>query len=424
MAICNYSLIAATQIQDVDMSQVGISLSRLLVLVAALPLASCTSPYSVPQVHFAKDQVQTIVGVKQLLADAAEVDIVTIHGMCTHDGKWAKDEINQLAKQLGVAEDNDLQPIEVARSNALVYKREVHVDNSTVNIAAIVWSPILTPLKEGLCYDQSVKTGVCASGDERPDFLKEDIKSPEYVEQRATLNKAGKDSIMNDCLADAVAYQGQSREEISRQMQEAILFAALPGETTLTPEELRKEAAKRDAPLVMFTSSLGSKVGFDALDALSKIEGNDKAAARGTVRRTINIFMAANQIPILQLADQTLSIGPDKATMVGTPDDSLTRLLHQYRADVQNYRGQKRLLQSTTQPLAQPTIVVLSDPNDILSYSLRNYSHRPSYVTVDVVVSNDKTWFGLLENPLSAHRDYLVQPNISDIVVNGYQVQK
>jgi hypothetical protein len=110
--------------------------------------------------------------------------------------------------------------------------------------------------------------------------------------------------------------------------------------------------------------------------------------------------------------------------MVGTPDDSLTRLLHQYRADVQNYRGQKRLLQSTTQPLAQPTIVVLSDPNDILSYSLRNYSHRPSYVTVDVVVSNDKTWFGLLENPLSAHRDYLVQPNISDIVVNGYQVQK
>ncbi|KSQ21737.1 hypothetical protein APB26_32670 [Pseudomonas aeruginosa] len=212
-------------------------------------------------------------------------------------------------------------------------------------------------------------------------------------------------------------YQGKARDEISKQVQEAILFAALPDKQTLEPEIVREEAAKRTkVPLVIFTSSLGSKVGFDALNALRKNEGKDEAATGATVIRTVNIFMAANQWPILQLADQDLSPGSGAAGLVARPHDSLQELLGKYQGEMNAF--QAGLMNEASG--RTPSVIVLSDPNDILSYSWRNSPSRPDYVTVDVVVSNEKTWLNLFENPGTAHKGYLDQPHIADMVMDGY----
>lgn len=393
---------------------------RLTLVVSLVAIASCRSPYWQPEVHFAEGSPKSIVGVKEILdkPTTTQVDVITIHGMCTHDSLWANESINELAAQLGDNSNAVVKPIAVGKSNAQVFKRTIDYKGKQVNISALVWSPILTPLKSNLCYDQKIKTGLCATGDKKPSFLAKPIDSPAFEEERATANRLGKDKLMDDCLSDAVAYQGKARDQISKQVQEAILFAAIPTKAELGPDEVREAAAQRAGiPLVIFTSSLGSKVGFDALNTLRKNNGKDKAATSTTVIRTVNIFMAANQWPILQLADQELSEGLGTAALVSKPKDSLQELLDEYRDEMGIF--QAGLLDAGEKH--PPSIIVLSDPNDILSYSWRNSPVRPDYVTVDVVVSNDKTWFNLFENPGTAHQGYLEQPHIADMVMNGYR---
>lgn len=295
-------------------------LALALLVATATFLAGCTSPYNTPQFH----PQQPIVGVRQLLESHGEVDIITIHGMCTHDGGWAHDSINALAEQLGDKNKPKIEPLKFPDFDALIYKRQLNLDGKKVNISAIVWSPILTELKQGLCYDQKDKTGLCAVGDDMPDFLEKPIESPAFEESRAKINRGLKDSILDDCLADAMAYQGAAREEISKQVQEAILVAAVPGNEQLpTISEKKVKAEQRKTPLVIFTSSLGSKVGFDAIKALRDPNHPKKDAALATIERTKTIFMAANQIPILQLADMTLGRSQGKAFVPAPPKDSL-----------------------------------------------------------------------------------------------------
>ncbi|WP_025809316.1 hypothetical protein [Pseudomonas chlororaphis] len=352
----------------------------------ALSLAGCTTPYSSPQIYSFDKPPATIRGISDLLndhtmqlnSDHPEVDLIAMHGMCTHDGDWALESINALAKQLGeppTPSKEDLTNLTVEDSNAIVYKRQLNIAAGTVNIAAVVWSPVLTPLKQQLCYDQKTKTGLCARGEkEKPDFLSKPLESPDFEETRALGNRLGKDTMLDDCLVDAVAYQGRAREEISRQVQKAVIAAAVPGSNERSTASLLVDATGRNTPLIMFTSSLGSKVGFDAIESLSNSSEKEKAAAKATMERLKTVFMSANQIPLLQLADQTLAeaTSANLTQTAQAPSDSLSRLLYN----------------PSLAPSSKPTIVFLSDPNDILSYSLRNAPLRPKYASIDVVVSN------------------------------------
>jgi hypothetical protein len=44
----------------------------------------------------------------------------------------------------------------------------------------------------------------------------------------------------------------------------------------------------------------------------------------------------------------------------------------------------------------------------------------PDVAVADVLVSNDRTWLGLLENPLTAHLDYLGNPDVGALIACGY----
>lgn len=414
------------------------------VVSIATALSGCTSPYSSPKIYSFDNEPVTIQGINTLLTDPSvqpdvkhpEVDLIAIHGMCTHDGDWALESINSLAVQLGeepTPKKEQLTKVIVDESKAVVYKRQLHTTSGTVNIAAVVWSPVLTPLKTQLCYDQKNKTGLCERDDKKmPDFLTTPVESTEFKETRALGNRLGKDTMLDDCLVDAVAYQGKAREGISAQVQKALVAAATPGTINKQPTAtLLTAAAERKVPLIIFTSSLGSKVGFDALNELSnKGKGSPEELAAGeTFRRMKTVFMSANQIPLLQLADQTLdeaNTANDKAKAANLvdgngpaeafgPKDSLSELLIRYQKV--SLVGDGSLF------------VFLTDPNDILSYSLRNAPVKPGYggqqySPVDVVVSNAWTWFGLFENPKTAHTGYLDQPEIADIVVHGYKPPK
>jgi len=72
-----------------------------------------------------------------------------------------------------------------------------------------VWSPLTTPLKGQLCYDQTQKSSTCPPSE----------AAKAYPYDRARLNRELKDVILDDGLSDALIYQGKARDEINAQMQ-------------------------------------------------------------------------------------------------------------------------------------------------------------------------------------------------------------
>lgn len=104
------------------------------------------------------------------------------------------------------------------------------------------------------------------------------------------------DGLLNDCLSDALIYQGDSREG-NRQKMMAALDATF--------------ARQGPGPLILITGSLGSKITFGALNAM--LERNEPATARSAASRLMQVFMVANQLPILGLADQ---VAGDQQTSV------------------------------------------------------------------------------------------------------------
>lgn len=386
----------------------------LLPLAIVTFIAGCTLPYGTPSIRAEHGSNPDVQGVKGLLkaqegADR-QVDIIAVHGMCTHNRAWAVQTLDALTEQLGGKRGSVVSTVSVAGSNAMLYKRSVTLPEGTVHLTAVVWSPILRPLKEQLCYDMSHKGGMCS-----------DDGSPRYEETRALVNRLAKDTLLNDCLADALAYQGKARPQISQQMQEALLAAALPDNVRLSMAEIREKAASRSVPLVLLSESLGSKIAFDAVDALanSPVQA-DRLAARNTFLRMRQIVMAANQIPILQLSDQTLdeAVGAPRGmafTAQGSAADPLARLFDKFYKDARASFSPQGVSLTNGAPL----VIALTDPNDLLSYGLRNSPKRPDYVVLDVTVSNARSWFWLFENPYKAHTGYLQQPAVVRLIIEG-----
>jgi hypothetical protein len=59
-------------------------------------------------------------------------------------------------------------------------------------------------------------------------------------------------------------------------------------------------------------------------------------------------------------------------------------------------------------------VVAFTDPNDLLSYFLQGGDDTLTqhYRVADVLVSNAYTYFGIFENPVSAHVSYAEQSGV------------
>jgi hypothetical protein len=66
------------------------------------------------------------------------------------------------------------------------------------------------------------------------------------------------------------------------------------------------------------------------------------------------------------------------------------------------------------------TLIALTDPNDLLSYTLPPERYRQQGAIVhNVLVSNAPTYFGWFENPLQAHLGYLANPDVGSLISCG-----
>jgi hypothetical protein len=385
---------------------------RLLSVLASVTLiAACSTTIPVAEFATGNGADEHFAGVADLLRQDGPVDVIFVHGMCTHDATWPAEAVQTLYEALGGTGDVALDPAPVEGTGITLYQKTLTVPGGTLRANAILWSPLTTPLKAQLCYDQTRKSPGCPPAE----------AAKAYPYPRATLNRILKDGILDDCLADAVIYQGMARDDISGQMQRAIVHAtATSGGAAQTPSPLAAAAAVPDSiPLVIIAESLGSKVAFDAL---WKLIANDSTAAAGqrTFDRTAQIFMEANQLPILALADKGLdgvnALRPESAGASGGgyPVDPLASLIRVRRANIMALDGK---------PRAAPQVVAFTDPNDLLSYILAPgpHSQAAGYPVVDVVLSNDRTYLGLAELPTTAHTGYGSNKAVQRFIACGHR---
>ena len=354
-------------------------------------LAACATPYRPPVIV---SRSIDFPGLGHLVKAAQPLHVLLVHGMCTHDDDDADRSIDALHQAI----ERNIRTEPLLRSAAIeptprvrVYPRNDTFAFGDVRFHALMWSDMTTPLKRQLEYDKTGVPSDCGT-----------VEDPALCKpKRARYNGRFKDTLLDDCLADALIYQGDSRAAIRSSM-----IAALT--------EVMQEIARDEGSVAIVTESLGSKIAFDALVSMLDKPANppEAAAAELLAVRLGAVYMEANQLPILGLADQDIGAmyappgaarpGPGKQLRAGDP--------------LQRFLEKRQGLART--PLK---VVAFTDPNDLLSYRLLSsrYASFPNVELADVLVSNDNTYFGLLENPDAAHRRYGQNPDVAVLIACG-----
>lgn len=363
-----------------------------VLLTILVLLTSCATPFQPPTIV---KESSDFPGLVKLLNDSngQPVDVVLVHGMCTTSASWPISVMLNVASAVGA--NASVPPVNTevakAKSNEIqLVLGQAQTAAGTIRFSGLVWSPLVKDLKDQLRYDMTGKETDCKTSDEcKP--------------KRASVNGKFKDTLLNDCLSDALAYQGIGR----------IAFRAAMA-NTLT--QVIQQASDSSGPIVIVSASLGSKMVFDALsDMLQAPTSHAQMLAANVIQsRLAVVFMAANQLPILGLADQDLSSNKSALSTDNSSGDSLTRFLSARRDHADK---SARVRGGAFNKLA---VVAFTDPNDILSYRLLPSRYKSEQVDVaDILVSNQPTFFGLLENPLSAHTTYFDNKDVARFIACG-----
>ncbi|KQP11813.1 hypothetical protein [Pseudorhodoferax sp. Leaf267] len=389
----------------------------------ALNLVACSTPYK-PAVFAAEPGASTdFRGIASLLGPAP-LDVLMVHGMCTKHEDWGSAALASLFKALGpgtVLAGGDEKPVQVPGTGITVVRQSFQTAQGTVRANALRWSGLTAPLKRQLCYDKTHRPIEPGVGPSAEVCTADAEATPGYPYRRASLNRTLKDGLMNDCLADAIVYQGRARDDINAQMQQAILFALDSSglQKTGVPGNRAASLANAQEHLVAVTSSLGSKILFDALFKMLGSRDPDTArAADRTVDRTSLVFMRANQMPILALADSDLAGNQARslaADASGYPPDPLAALAERAR----------RKAPLAPQAADRLQVVAFTDPNDVLSYVLAPSPHARSagYAAIDVVLSTAPSYFGLVALPQDVHGNYDADEEVQRLIFCGHGEQ-
>lgn len=354
-------------------------------------LAGCSTPYNTPVV--VRDSTE-FPGIASVIAQnrARPVDVVMVHGMCTHDQRWAWGTMNNILRSVAANASAPPGPVPPAAARQIqVFQRSDQVAGGTVNFHALVWSPMVSELKQQLVYDNTGTPTDCAT-------------DAQCKPKRAYFNGKLKDELLNDCLSDAMIYEGQSRPRIQQTMVDTV---------TRILEQADERSGNQPGPLIVVAESLGSKILFDALTEMMQPQSPPRVRELGqrAARRMSIIFMIGNQLPILGLAEQQISPALSGAEPVRIVDP-LQRFLALRR---------QQMPAPKSQLVSKLAVVAFTDPNDLLSYRLLPSRYAaPDVLIADVLVSNAQTWLGLLEDPFAAHLDYLENPDVGAIIACGW----
>jgi len=325
--------------------------SIIAALIPVVAISACM-PYRTPEFFPPDNQFPG-------LASEQAVDVVAIHGMCTHTSNWVLESWHQMGESLGMtyAEPSapwwEMDEVEVWRTRLEGTSQPI-----SITAYAVVWSGLTTPLKTSLCYDASRDTEMCSKSATAPD--------------RALLNSTLKTNLVNDCLSDAVLYMGTFGETIRNGMANAL-------------KAIGEDRQGNADNLFLITESLGSKILADVLT-----ESGDQENLVAAVENPRAVYMAANQIPLLDLSTPPGQPGVEEAI---APLSTLEQLRLRLGGDLVGAMAR------------EIPFVLFSDPNDLLTYEFDRADLGSD--TTNVRINIAPTYFWLFANPMRAHTGYL-----------------
>lgn len=360
-----------------------------------------TTPYATPVVEKpTADDAGTFDGLLSLaesLPPSSSLTVLWTHGMCTHPPSWVDDRIQRVVASIGgKAETVSLRPID--GHGATLRTERIVLGSRTIDVVFLTWSPLTTSYKAALAYDHSKAYG----GD--------------FPYARATLNRELKRGLINDCMTDVVVYGGANGVNI-RRAAEAAVCEAMGGRAGGPVCDVAP--ARSPAALAFVTESLGSKLLFDAiLEIWTAAETSEDRTAvdrvAASLARTRMTYMVANQLPLLDSAGASTAGAARQRPATHSNTKDVFHLISRARAKAP----------SATGPM---TIVAFSDPNDLLTYRIvpgHLSGNMKDFRVVNVIVSNDTTYFDYVERPDTAHCGYTWNPHVFGLMARGYQPGK
>ncbi len=363
------------------------------------------TPYASPVVEKpSADDAGTFHGLLSLaesLPPSSSLKVLWTHGMCTHPSSWVDDRMKRLVASIG-GTPQTLSVRPVGSHGAALRTDRVTLRSTTIDVTFLTWSALTTPYKAALTYDHSKHYG----GD--------------FPYARATLNRELKRGLINDCMTDVVVYGGPNGVNIRHAAQEAVCEAMggrVEGTTCNVPP------GSAPAALAFVTESLGSKMLFDAILAVwTAAEKSDDKTAAGRVENglaaTRMMYMVANQLPLLDAA------GEETAGAIWDAAPRRPAARSNTRTVFDLFSRARRTSSRTIEPM---TVVAFSDPNDLLSYRIvpgHLDGNLKDFRIVNVMVSNDTTYFDYVERPDTAHCGYTWNPHVFGMLAKGYHAGK
>jgi hypothetical protein len=409
---------------------------------------ACTTPYSPPKF----DPDVAFGGIIESAPDqsnAATKDprVVWVHGMCHHAPNWQKERIESLEKRSGLtAEPIDAidVPARLGDPGPLVtvhrYRLRGKGDQAGVQpvINFVSWSALTRDAKRQLCYDSGDRTGN-ETFDAEVRAVCEGERDWPSPHERGSFNQLLKSVIMNACLSDALIYVGETKARIRERVAIAVCAAlsGLPARhsaaRTLPPATCYDgnpaDWVPSDTPIVFVTESLGSKILIDALAHSTRPGSVHGARAQAGLARALQptrqVFLLANQLPILGLAEEAAlgaAQAPSRDPEQARPPAGLGNMLQLLRPAPG--RGAPPDSRAAPGEPQRPKLEVVSftDPNDLLSYQLRPEDFKADEAIVRVInvhPSNTPTILGLLGRPDHAHMGYRTNPEVVDLLLFG-----
>jgi hypothetical protein len=380
-------------------------LAMMALLVVMVAIAIRTWPYANPVIaQEPGGQDASFDGISQLIAEARQrgtvLHVLWTHGMCTHEMSWAADRATRLAAALGGAATQTGTTEETAGLTRVLY--QFQTPGGAFDATFVLWSPMTRSFKRELDFD--------SPGSDRANS---------FPYERATLNGGLKTKLVNDCLSDAVVYAGRHGDPIRVAMKLAVCREL--GGTPVAGQPCDLTGAELDRPIAVITESLGSKILLDAARAVF-VEGRPADGGHSaTTRRFASvqmIYLMANQIPLLDIASP-LPIQPIPGVReeVRPHGSSLGRMVDMMD-EARTGMPPERLA-----AMAAPTVVAFTDPNDLLSYRLISTMLDVSRARlINVIATNETTWFGFLARPDSAHCGYTWNRNVFGLIAHGHKV--
>src|SRR5882724_10634204 len=119
-------------------------LDHLARFVAALGsaslLAACTTPFKTPAFDSRPPGSTEFSGIAQLVAVTPKrtLDVMMVHGMCTHDQVWAEETIKRLASMLNGVGELKIELVRVEGTKTILFRSTLSLPVGTVRVSALL----------------------------------------------------------------------------------------------------------------------------------------------------------------------------------------------------------------------------------------------------------------------------------------------